>query len=276
MPDDRTLTNRIYTQLPSLAIIGAAAWALYTFVLKEKTKTHYIIPSIEVTSERKAEDGKYRAFELSFTVNNASEGDVYLIAGIVYAFGHTTEDCPDSIRNKTVNSSTHGPQLMMTAVTWGSQRDALGALVTFPRFNLARTAKATQQYVLLVPTAKYDILEIWAEFHLADACRGIYPLETCHELAVEWKWAGPERGKQEQPAAKQCEPKPPAEAEGPNTVFYYRKKGPSEPDSWKTISVEEMRRRFDYRMVQTTRMVVLPDAPILKKVKGPPPVDAPH
>src|SRR5437660_8252026 len=141
--------------LQSAALVIGGAWVVYTFGFKEASKSHHIIPSIDVRmldpSPHK-ENGKFRAFELGFTVNNASEQDAYIIVGNVISFGHKVWDVPEDIFKKQVDSRTVGPQLMMSAVTWQAERDVVAALVTFQGFELSRAEKATQQYILLVPS----------------------------------------------------------------------------------------------------------------------------
>src|SRR5207253_40604 len=168
------------------------------------------------------ENGKFRAFELGFTVNNASEQDAYIIVGNVISFGHKVRDVPEDIFKKQVDSRTVGPQLMMSAVTWQAERDVVAALVTFQGFELSRAEKATQQYILLVSSGVYDILEIWAEFHVTDACYGIYPFQRCYEFATEFKWT-----------EGSCTPENSASGKNACLLFYYRRKGASD---WQWIS----------------------------------------
>jgi hypothetical protein len=265
MADNHTATGRFGNWLRSaVAIIGGGsaaavlggAWVVYTFVFKEASKSHHIIPSIDarlLEPSPHRENGKFRAFELGFTVNNASEQDAYIIVGKVISFGHKARDASENIFEKSVDSRKVGPQLMMSEVAWQAERQVVGALITFQGFELSRAEKATQQYVLLVPSGVYDIFEIWAEFHVADACYGIYPLQTCYEFTSQFKWIDGECTRENSTSGKNA-----------CLIFYYRTKGA--PD-WLWISNDELRRSYGYRVFQTTRMIVSPEAPILDRPK---------
>ncbi len=175
-------------------------------------------------------------------MHNVSERDLYIIAGIVYAFGHKAEpEREDDFYQKGVDTKKMGPQMMMRGVNWrGRGRDDLGVTVTFPKFALARAEKATQQYVLLTPSSEYDILEIWAEFHVVDACKYVFPIERCYEFFASFGWTAPKR---------------------PYLEFRYHNNG---KNGGEPISVDELQKRFRYKNFQTTHMLVLPGAPILK------------
>lgn len=235
--------------LKVLTIVIAGVWVLYTFVLKEISKTHHIIPSIEVRAyapaDRGTDAGRFRAFELDLTAHNASERDVYIIAGIARANVYQSKPEPDAQFDQ-YKFDTHdtGPQLMMKPLRWRAKQDVLAVLATFLSFDLARGGKANQQYILLVPSAEFDILEIWTDFHVVDACPGIFGWESCFDFAVIY---GNE-------SSKNCK-------ERSNISFKYSTRG---RDDWKSICKEELRARFRYEDFQTTRMVILPDAPILK------------
>lgn len=279
-----------------LALVIAGAWVFYTFVLKESSKTHYIFPSVQVLAldppKVGADGSMFRAFELGLTVNNASERDVYIVVATASAFGHTAKAVSDKrfgyqrfftknieLPSKDVKPPSKdiklppedtklpaedtklpvvdGPQLMMRQATWSGRSDEFATLITFPSYDLARGETAVQQYVLLAPSAEYDILEIWMEFHVVDACPGIFGARSCFEFGVQYNAAGVECNA----AGQKC-----CNSRAHRLAFYYSERG---RDAWEKICEEDLRSRFNYKNFQTTRMIIPPDAPILKTPKTP-------
>ena len=128
----------------------------------------------------------------------------------------------------------------MRAVDWfGEKRHPLATVVTFPKFSLSRGDKATQRYVLLIPSTGYDILEIWVDFHVVQACKYVYPFDRCYEF-----FAKVEIG----------------ETGSKKPIISYGRAG-AEPTR---IPVDDLRKDFDYKVFQTTYMLILPGADILK------------
>ena len=268
MAGDDTLTRRINIWAQSAAILIAGGWAFYAFVLKEESKSQHIIPSVNVhvlePSAHAPEGGKFTAIELGLTVENVSERDAYIIAAVVVSFGHRARDASaDIVKRPPIDLRNVGAQLIMGALEWsGNGRDVAGELVTLPRFKLIRAEKLTHQYVLFVPSGEYDILETWAEFHVVDDCRYIryiHRIDKCYEFAAKLGWESTNQRAQEALAVRLDLQK----------AFYYREAGTS--SDWTPISEDELRSSYGYRNFQTTRMIVLPDAPILKVQKAPSP-----
>jgi hypothetical protein len=220
-----------------LALLCAGVWVLYSFVLKESSKTYYITPSIEVrpasAREFLATKGKFRPFEVTLTVNNPSERDSYIIAGTTVAFGHKAEDRPDDrFFNKPIDTREGRSYMRMQPLRWSADRHPLSFVITFPSFRLARGDKATQRYVMLVPNSEYDILEVFAEFHVVNPCPG-YLLNKCYVFSGAFNlnelgdWV---------------------------SQFAFRENSMKEPV---TITVDRLQNDFDYKTFQTTQMIVL-------------------
>jgi hypothetical protein len=261
MADDSSLTRTVNLWIQSVAIVLAGGWAIYTFGFKEASKSLHIIPAIDVRAldqpVDKAGASELRAYELGLSVNNASERDTYLIAGLVILYGHkVAPDKPEHFFGTRADTRDVNPQLMMRALNWQDKREVVGALFTFRGFPLSRAEKAIQQYVLFAPTGSYDILEIWTEFHVADACYGVYPLQSCYEFFANFRWVEGD-----------CTAENPRQGETPCIAFSYRKRGAVEEPQ--PISRRELEKSYGHRVFQTTRMLVPPDAPILKLTKQP-------
>jgi hypothetical protein len=131
--------------------------------------------------------------------------------------------------------------MMMRSVNWDAEHETLGIAITFPSFPLARGDKATQRFVMLVPSTSYDILEIFTEIHVVNACKYPFPFNRCYEFTGTFLLKEPT---------------------SLDRNFAYRKNAADEPIP---ISDDALRSQFDYRVFQTTQMIVLRGGTIFKR-----------
>ena len=215
-----------------------------------------IEPHVAAATERGPADAKFISIDMPMTLNNSSERDAYVIAGIVFSFGHKARGVEEpQFFQSEADGRKANQQLIMRDLIWQDERRTLGVASVFQSFLLSREEKATQNYVHLMSADSYDILEVEAVFHIVDPCPGFYPFETCYEFASHFRFVGGVGTRENT-----------MEGHTPDVAFYYREVGSLE---WLEASEEFLRTKFDYKTVKTVRMIMLPDAPILTLTRPP-------